>query len=112
MLPGCTGGPPTTKNDLARDVDGVNAESVLDGSWGGADGFGLNTGNGSEMEPAGGIKQRGRELGPGAIYRKPGTSLVAWWIRLHLPMEGTQVRSLVWEDSTCRGATKPVWHGY
>ena len=112
MLPGCTGGPPTAKNDLARDVDGVKAESVLDGSWGRADGFGLNTGNGSEVEPAGGIKQKGRELRPGTIYRKPGTSLVAWWIRLHLPMEGTQVRSLVWEDSTCRGATKPVWHGY
>ena len=42
----------------------------------------------------------------------PGTSLVAQWLRIHLPMQGTQVRSLVWEDPTCRGATKPVRHNY
>ena len=23
------------------------------------------------------------------------------WIRIHLPMQGTRVRSLAWEDSTC-----------
>lgn len=69
--------PTTTKNNLAHDVDGVEAESALCGSWGGADGFGLNIGNGSEVELAGGIKQRGRELGPGATDRKPGTS---WWL--------------------------------
>ena len=39
-----------------------------------------------------------------------GTSLVAQWIRLHLPMQGTWVRSLVWEDSMCCGATKPMHH--
>ena len=50
MLLGCTGGPPT-KSDLAHDVDVVEAESALCGSWGGADGFGLNIGNGSEVEP-------------------------------------------------------------
>ena len=27
-------------------------------------------------------------------------------------MQGTRVRALVWEDSTCRGATKPVRHNY
>ena len=27
-------------------------------------------------------------------------------------MKGTQVRSLVQEDPTCRGATKPVHHNY
>ena len=27
-------------------------------------------------------------------------------------MQGTQVRALVWEDPTCRGATKPVRHNY
>ena len=32
-------------------------------------------------------------------------SLVAQWIRMHLPMQETQVPSLVWEDST--RATKP-----
>ena len=34
------------------------------------------------------------------------TSLVVQYIRIHLPMTGAQVRSLVWEDSTCHGATK------
>ena len=41
-----------------------------------------------------------------------GTSLVAQWLRIRLPMQGTQVRSLVQEDPTCRGATKPVHHNY
>ena len=40
------------------------------------------------------------------------TSLVAQWLRIHLPMQGTRVRSLVQEDPTCRGATKPVHHNY
>ena len=35
-------------------------------------------------------------------------SLVAQWLRIHLPMQGTRVRALVWEDPTCRGAAKPV----
>ena len=38
------------------------------------------------------------------------TSLVVQWLRVHLPMQGTQVRSLVLEDPTCLGATKPVCH--
>ena len=41
-----------------------------------------------------------------------GTSLVAQWLRIRLPMQGTQVRALVREDPTCRGATKPVRHNY
>ena len=32
---------------------------------------------------------------------------MAQWIRVCLLMKGTQVRSLVWEDPTCREATKP-----
>ena len=39
-------------------------------------------------------------------------SLVAQWLRICLPMQGTQVRALVWEDPTCRGATGPVSHNY
>ena len=35
-----------------------------------------------------------------------GTSLVVQWLRIHLPMQGTRVLSLVWEDPTCLGATK------
>ena len=41
-----------------------------------------------------------------------GTSLVAQWLRIHLPMQGTRVQSLVREDPTCRGETKPVHQNY
>ena len=41
-----------------------------------------------------------------------GASLVAQWLRICLPMQGTWVRALVWEDPTCRGATRPVSHNY
>ena len=41
-----------------------------------------------------------------------GTSLVAQWLRIRLPMQGTRVRALVQEDPTCRGASKPVHHNY
>ena len=40
------------------------------------------------------------------------TSLVAKWIRIYLPMQKTQVQSLVGEDPTCPGTTKPVSHNY
>ena len=39
-------------------------------------------------------------------------SLVAQWLRIRLPMQGTRVPALVREDPTCRGATKPVRHNY
>ena len=39
-----------------------------------------------------------------------GASLVAEWLRICLPRQGTRVRALVREDPTCRGATKPVRH--
>ena len=29
------------------------------------------------------------------------------WLRVCLPMQGTRVRTLVWEDPTCRRATGP-----
>ena len=41
-----------------------------------------------------------------------GTSLVAQWLRICLPMQGTLVRALVREDPTCRRAPKPVCHNY
>ena len=41
-----------------------------------------------------------------------GTSLVAQWLRIRLPMQGTRVQALVQEDPTCCGATKPVCHNY
>ena len=40
------------------------------------------------------------------------TSLVAEWLRIRLPVQGTRVRALVQEDHTCSGATKPVCHNY
>ena len=39
-----------------------------------------------------------------------GAPLVAQWLRICLPMQGTRVQALVWEDLTCRGATRPVSH--
>ena len=39
-------------------------------------------------------------------------SLVAQWLRICLPMQGTRGRALVWEDPTCRRATRSVSHNY
>ena len=36
------------------------------------------------------------------------TSVVVQWLRTGLRMQETLVQSLVWEDPTCRGATKPT----
>ena len=44
--------------------------------------------------------------------RTPGASLMVQWLRIHLPKQGTRVRTLVWKDPTCHGATKPVCHNY
>ena len=40
------------------------------------------------------------------------TSLVVQWLRIRLPMQRTQVQSMVPEGPTCRGATKPTHHNY
>ena len=39
-------------------------------------------------------------------------SLVVQWLRIRLPMQGTRVRALVWEDPTYHRATGPVSHNY
>ena len=39
-------------------------------------------------------------------------SLVVQWLRVCLPVQGTWVRPLVWEDPTCLRATGPVSHNY
>ena len=44
--------------------------------------------------------------------KKKRASLVAQWLRICLPVQRTRVRALVWEDPTCRGATRPVSHNY
>ena len=43
---------------------------------------------------------------------KERTSLVAQWLRIHLPTQGTRIWPLVQEDPTCCGATKSVHHNY
>ena len=40
------------------------------------------------------------------------TSLVVQWFRICLPVQGTWVQSLVWEDPTCCRATKSVNPNY
>ena len=53
-----------------------------------------------------------QNIGVTFIKTGQGASLVAQWLRICLPMRGTRVRALVWEDPTYRGATKPVRHNY
>ena len=57
-------------------------------------------------------KLRGFPAGAVVKIGLPGASLVAQWLRICLPMQGTRVRALVWEDPTCHGATGPVSHNY
>ena len=42
------------------------------------------------------------------FQKAAGTFLVAQWLRVRLPMQGTRVQALVQEDPTCRRATKPI----
>ena len=57
-------------------------------------------------------KQKSRAEHKSLKKGETGASLVAQWLRICLPMQGTRVRALVWEDPTCRGATGPVSHSY
>ena len=43
---------------------------------------------------------------------KIGASLVAQWLRVGLPMQGTRVCAPVQEDPTCRGVAGPMSHGH
>ena len=40
------------------------------------------------------------------------TSLMVQWIRIHLPLQGTWVQSLVGEDSACHRRLKPMHHNH
>ena len=42
----------------------------------------------------------------------PRALLVIQWLRIHIAMQGTLVRSLIQKDSTCRGATMLQHHNY
>ena len=62
-----------------------------------------------------GVIQEISVLSPQYCYKLKtalGASLVAQWLRMRLPMQGTRVRALVREDPTCHGAAKPVRHDY
>ena len=57
------------------------------------------------------------QVGPDTLYflppkHLPRASLVVQWLRIRLPMQGTQVQALAREDPSCHGATKPVSHNY
>ena len=41
-----------------------------------------------------------------------GSSLVVQWLRICLPLQGTQVQYLIQEDSTCCGAIKLLCYSY
>ena len=68
----------------------------------------------SSMFSLGRKEQRGEPTRKGNFINKTlivkktndRTSLVTQCLRICLPMLGTRVRSLVWEDPTCRGATQ------
>ena len=57
-------------------------------------------------------KHMGRECIYSLKIQLLRASLVVQWLRICLPVQGTRVRALVWEDPTCRGATGPVSHNY
>ena len=46
--------------------------------------------------------------GLGKINSHTWISLAAQWIQIHLPVMGTWVQSLAWEDPICHEATKPL----
>ena len=48
----------------------------------------------------------------GNLVKTVRTSLVDQSLKICLSVQGTQVQSLVWEDPTHLGATKPVFHNY
>ena len=48
----------------------------------------------------------------GSHQKNLRTSLVGQWLRICVPVLGTQIQSLLQEDSTCCGAMKPLTHNY
>ena len=51
----------------------------------------------------------------GAWELKSAVEGLPWWpsgYESALECGGTPIQSLVWEDSTCSGATKPMCHNY
>ena len=51
-------------------------------------------------------------LGRRRLQRECGTSPVVQRLRNLLPTQRTRILALVWEDSTCSWAAKPLWRNY
>ena len=71
------------------------------------------------LKPFNWLDEAHSQSGRSSVYSKSTelevnhwASLVAQWLGICLPMQGTRVWALVREDPTCRGATKPVGHNY
>ena len=75
-------------------------------------GFLISTGelDGDECKGVKYSRKEGREDQGCFLKNYCQASLVAQWQRICLPMQETQVRSLVQEDPTCFEATEPVSH--
>ena len=52
------------------------------------------------------------EFQEGEMNRSHEWSVIVEYRRICLPMEEMWVSPLVWEDPTCQGETKPMWHNY
>ena len=65
-----------------------------------------------ETEKNEGKVMRDRRPGVNRISKVDSLGLVIQWLRTCLAMQGTPVRSLVQEDPTCDGATKPIHQSY
>ena len=52
------------------------------------------------------------QVSPATKNCPSGTFPVAQWLRIHLPVQGTWVQSLVQEDPTCHRAAEPMCHNY
>ena len=59
-----------------------------------------------------GVLEVGKQCSALLVKMESGASLVAHWLGVCLPVQGTRVPALVWEDPTCRGATGPMSHNY
>ena len=71
----------------------------------------LRPGKAETERAVGGAETEMRTAGP-TLKLTLRASLVAQWLRICLPMQGTRVRALVWEDPTFHGAAGPVSHNY
>ena len=91
---------------MSRIGNSIETESILVVACGRV---GFGRGNRGMIAKRNGVSFRG----DGNVLKLTvGASLVAQWLRIRLPMQGTRARALVREEPTCRGATKPVRHNY